>query len=159
MYAEAVVTLLARRETKVCNLQLIFLVKKQILWLEVPVHYARRIMQILNRAEELEEIVPSKALIEAALLVADLNEREEIALLHELQDDEKDLDSLPTGLNDYLSFAVVLDELYYIWVVHCLNEVYFILEDLLERLQIQLLHLMSFYDLYRIKSTILKRFR
>jgi hypothetical protein len=66
-------------------------------------------VQVLNGTEELEKVVPSKALIEAALFVLNLDEGEEIALLHEFKHDKEYLRSLAVGFDENLSLAVVLN--------------------------------------------------
>ena len=45
-------------------------------------HYACGIVQVLNSAEELEEIVASEALVESSLLIPDLDKGKQVALLN-----------------------------------------------------------------------------
>ena len=79
---------------------------------------ARGFMQVLHCTQQLQEVVPGESFVETALFVLDLDKGEEIPLLHKLQHYEKDLDSFATGLNHYLTVAVVLYQLDYVGVVH-----------------------------------------
>ena len=81
-------------------------------------HDACGFMQVLHCAQQLQKVISGESFIETTLFVLDLDEREEIPLLHELQYYEKDLDSFSTGLNHYLTVAIVFYQLDYVGVVH-----------------------------------------
>jgi hypothetical protein len=91
------------------------------------VNDSSRVVQVLNSAEELEKVIAGEALIKPTFLIFDFDEREKIALLNELQDYEKDLNGFAVRFDDYFTLAVVLHELDNVWVVHRLNEAYFVL--------------------------------
>lgn len=89
-------------------------------------------MKVLNGTEQLEEIVSSETLIEPTLLILDLNERKEIPLLNKFKHNKEYLNRFSTWLYDYLTIAIVLHQFDYVRMVHCLNQVHFIGEYLLE---------------------------
>lgn len=70
---------------------------------------AGRLVQILDGAEQLEKVIPCEALVEAALFVLDLNEGEEVALLHEFKHDEEHLRGFAVRFDENLTLAVVLN--------------------------------------------------
>ena len=151
MNSEPVVTLLSRGESKVCYLELILLVEQEVFGLQVSMHDSSRVVQILDGAEQLEEVVASKALVEAALFVLHLNEREEVTLLDKLEHDEEHLRSLAVRFDENLPLAVVFNEFDDVWVVHGLDQTDLVLEYFLECLQVNTFYFVPLYDLNRIE--------
>lgn len=120
MNAEAVFAHDVRGETEICYFELVLRVEEQVLGLEVSVNNFCFIVEVFNSWEQLEEVVACKLLVKTTLLVLDLDEGEEVALLDEFKDDEKDLDGFAGGFDNNFSFTIVLDELYYVGMVHLL---------------------------------------
>jgi hypothetical protein len=118
-------------------------------------HYACSVVQVLNSAEKLEEVVTSEALVEPSLLVPDLNKGKQVALLNELEHDEEHLGVLPIRLDYLLPLAVVFDQFDDVWVVHRLNQVYLVLQDFLEGGKVYPLNFVTLDDFDRIEPIVL----
>jgi hypothetical protein len=115
------------------------------------------LMQVFNGAQELQKVVPGKSLIETSFLIADLDKGEEVALFDELKHNEEHLDGLVVRLYHYLPVAVILNELYNVWMVHRLDQMNLVLEYFLEGLEIDPFYLMPLDDFDSIKPIVLQR--
>ena len=74
-------------------------------------------------------------------------------MFDEFENYEKYLDCFAGGLNDKLTFAVVVDKLDNVWMSDLLEKTHFIVKDLLESGQGNALNVVSFYYFYRQKLT------
>lgn len=120
-------------------------------------HNACCIMQILNCAQELQEIVARKPLIKATFFIPDLNEGKEISLLNEFKDNEKHLDSFSTWFDNDLSLAIILKKFNNVGVVHCLYQVDLILQYFFECGEIDPLDLVPLNNFDCVKPVVLQR--
>ena len=76
MNPKAIIPFFSGREAEICYFEFVLLIKKQIFRLEVTVDDACSVVQIFDGAKKLKEVVASESLIEPALLVPNLDERE-----------------------------------------------------------------------------------
>ncbi len=127
MDSKPIAPLLSRRESEVCYFELVLLIEKEVFWFQIAMNDSSCVVQVLNSAKELEKVIAGEAFIKATFLISDFDEGEKITLLNELQNYEKDLGGFAVRFDDYLALAVVLHELDDVWVVHRLNEAYFVL--------------------------------
>lgn len=116
----------------------------------------RGIVKVLDSAQKLEEVVASEALAEAPLLVPDLDKGKQVALLNQLKHDKEHLGVLPVRPHHPFSLAVILDEFDDVGVVHGLNQVDLVLEDLLEGGEVDALDFVALYDLNRVEPIVLQ---
>ena len=123
--------------------------QQHILGLQVPVHDASCLVEVLDGIKHLCEIVTCEFLGEASTLVLPLDEGEEVSLLDEFEHNEENLDAFARLLNDSFSIAVVVDQLYNVGVFNLLQESHLVVEDLLERGQTDALDVVSLDDLDR----------
>lgn len=70
-------------------------------------NYSGSVMKILNGAQELQKVVSGESFVESTLLVFDLDEGEEIALLDELKHNKEHLYCLPARFDDDLALTIV----------------------------------------------------
>jgi len=147
----ALVPVLAGRKAEVCNLKLVVVAQQQVFWLEVAVNDARRAMEVLDGVKHLGEVVSGVILWEATGIVFELDERKEVALLHQFEHDEKNLDCATRVVHDQFARAVPVLQVDYIVVLNALQKLDFVVENLLERRQRQPLHVVPLYYFYRQK--------
>ena len=84
-------------------------------------HYPCGIVQVLNSAEELKEVVASESLVESSLLIPDLDKGKQVTLLNQFKHNKEHLRVLPVSLDHLLSLAVVFDQFDDVGMVHGLN--------------------------------------
>ena len=112
---------------------------------------ARRAMEVLDGVKHLGEVVSGVILWEATGIVFELDERKEVALLHQFEHDEKNLDCATRVVHDQFARAVPVLQVDYIVVLNALQKLDFVVENLLERRQRQPLHVVPLYYFYRQK--------
>ena len=148
---EAVLALLVRAQTEVSHLQVVARVQQNVLRLQVPMHNARVVVQVVDGAQQLFKIVARKLLVKTAPRILDLNVRKEVTLLDKLEHYEKYLDGFAGVFDHDLAVAVVLDQLDDVGVVQLLQQRHLVQHDLLEHRQTDLLHIVSLYDFDRVE--------
>ena len=122
--------------------------EKQILWLQVTVDDTCSAVEILNGIEHLSEVITSVIFREASSLVFEFYEREEVALLDQLKDNEKDLDCPARAIDNEFTVAVPVNEVDDVGVTDVLQQLYFVVKNLLKSWQRQPFHVVSLYNFY-----------
>lgn len=114
---------------------------------------ASLLVQVLNCREQLFEVEARDGLVHPSLLVFSFYEEKQIAFLHQLQHYEEQFVRLSILLDENFTACIVLHKLYYVRVVHRLQEVNFVTQNLLEGRQVYLLYILSVENFYCVKAT------
>jgi hypothetical protein len=107
-------------EPEVGYFEVISSVKEDVLGLEITMDYSTLVMQVLNRTEELLEVIARKRFVKSTFWILDFYVGEQVTLFDELKHNKVDLNCLARVFDDYFAVAVVLYEPDDVWMAHLL---------------------------------------
>ena len=110
-------TLLFGWETKICNFQIIFCIKEDVLWFQISVYYIGNIVKIVHGTKKLLEVVTRKLFVKPTSGILYLNVRKKVALLNQFKYNKINLYGFSRIFDNNFTVTIVFNKLDNIWMI------------------------------------------